>query len=279
MKHPSATYPWLLTLAAAAMATVVQVACSEETGETNPGGGGGTTTSSTGGGTTSSSSSSSSTTSTTIECSAVYSEIPAGECDLLQQDCPVGLGCEPVKQGASFTTQCVSGAGLKGTGQECNPQGQECIAGLACVLGKCSPVCCGANDQPCQGGDCNVNVNMGDDLDPIIVTYCSFLQTCDLFDPTHCDSGALGNCYPYSDNGYAVCAPPSQNPPAGDGEFCNSLNSCDDNMACVSDPGECRYACLLSNWQNLNAGEGGCPAGQSCNASTFNIPDIGICRP
>jgi hypothetical protein len=123
-----------------------------------------------------------------------------------------------------------------------------------------------------------VNLNYGTQADPVIVTFCSFLQTCELFDPTHCDNGALGNCYPYADEGYAVCAPPAQDPPAGDGEPCDSLNVCDDNMACIN-PGECRYTCLNSNWENLAPGEGGCPANQTCNNASFNIPDIGVCVP
>jgi len=52
-----------------------------------------------------------------------------------------------------------------------------------------------------------------------------------------------------------------------------------DQLHCVSTPGECRYACVQSNWQNLNAGEGGCPAAQSCQTYGFNIPDVGLCVP
>ena len=169
------------------VAGLTAAACSDETeGETDGSGGDGaggatTTTPTTAGGT-------GGTPDIPIECpSGDYTTIPTvGECDLLQNDCPPGFGCEPVTDG-DWTTGCVAGNGLKGPGQPCVSAG-DCKPGSECVFDVCAPVCCPDNDEPCEGGLCNVVNQFGDYL----VRYCSYLAQCDLFDPNQCDDGVLG---------------------------------------------------------------------------------------
>jgi len=251
------------------VAGLTAAACSDETeGETDGSGGDGaggatTTTPTTAGGT-------GGTPDIPIECpSGDYTTIPTvGECDLLQNDCPPGFGCEPVTDG-DWTTGCVAGNGLKGPGQPCVSAG-DCKPGSECVFDVCAPVCCPDNDEPCEGGLCNVVNQFGDYL----VRYCSYLAQCDLFDPNQCDDGVLGNCYP-SGMGYAICAPASATQ-VGDGEACENLNDCLTNMWC-SGGTTCRYTCLIDGSSTV-AGEGGCPAGQTCNPNPqFGIDGVGLC--
>ncbi len=208
---------------------------------------------------------------TPITCTATYSEVPAGECDLLQQDCPIGTGCVPVQNGADWTTACMPGAGLKQAGQDCTGTTQ-CAPGLECIFAKCSPVCCpDTNMAPCEGGLCNVVLDYG----AYEVQYCSYLELCELFDPSTCNNGLDGYCYPLFGMGYAACAPPVN--PVGDLEPCTSLNQCPNNSVCYDD--QCRYACLLDNWMTLQPGEGGCAANTTCLDLGVGLPNVGLCSP
>jgi hypothetical protein len=192
---------------------------------------------------------------------------------MLQQDCPVGQGCVPTAPtvGGSLETGCVSGSGLKEAAQDCMTNG-ECKPGLSCVFGKCSPPCCPGNDQPCEGGLCNVTDT--DTYPGETIYYCSYLPSCELFDPTACSNGQDGNCYP-SPFGYSFCVP-GVPPVGGEGDTCENLNNCETNMLCAM--GNCRWACYLDG-SNTTAGQGGCPAGQTCTDLGLGLPNIGICQP
>jgi hypothetical protein len=210
-----------------------------------------------------------------LECpGAGTTTVPLGDCDLLQQDCPVGAGCEPVPiGGGEWQSQCVFENGLKEAGDFCST-GSQCKPGLECVFDKCVPPCCPDNDEPCQGGLCNVinDQNYG----PYEVYFCSFLTSCELFDPTSCDNGVEGNCYP-TPNGYSFCAPPGPDV-GGEGEPCENLNGCEANMFCAGALNSvCRWACYL-DMSSTVAGEGGCPMGQTCGDVNFGIPNIGLCQ-
>jgi hypothetical protein len=259
-----------LSLGIACGAAFAQAACGDAETETNATGAGGTTTTmpSTGG----MGAGGMGTGGTPIVCGSAYTTIPAtGPCDLLQQDCPPGNGCVPVSDGAGdYTTTCVPGAGLKEAGQDCASNG-ECKPGLECIFNQfCSPVCCpDQNNEPCGAGICNVTLELG----PHTTYYCSYLSTCDLFDPMQCDNGADGNCYVFLGMGYAVCAPGGG---TADGENCGSLNDCETNSVCYQ--GACHYGCLIDNFMNLTPGEGGCPAATpTCSDVGSGITNIGVC--
>ncbi len=281
-------YATVLLLAAPA----IFVACgngSSSTGTGGSGGSSGTTSStkaSTGTGTTSSTSATgtpsatSSTGSGPITCSGSYTNVPKGECDLLQQDCMNNDTCVVAGGGGgaggagSSTTACASPAGLKAVGSQCTMD-SECQKGLFC-FDVCTPVCCPDNDQPCNGGKCNLQINIQGTQDFFMV--CTFAQQCTLFmNPSGCPTGQ--DCHP--DNGIATCVKPSgANVP--EGGTCSFINDCGNMQACVSpamgQPAVCRYLCTPGS--SAAAGLGGCPSGQTCQATTiFNIDNTGICHP
>lgn len=196
--------------------------------------------------------------------------IPQGDCNILQQTCPIGYGCEPVNVAGQWTTNCVPGNGLKEAGNACVSDA-ECKPGLQCVFEKCSPVCCPNNDLPCEGGLCNTTDTQS--VPGHTTYYCSYLPTCTLFDPGACNGGVDGNCYP--NTGSAFCVPPVP-PISGAGEPCQNLNNCESNQLCVNTTNTCQWACYL-DMSSTTPGAGGCPAGENCTDVGFGIPNIGIC--
>jgi hypothetical protein len=208
-----------------------------------------------------------------LECSGLpTSTVPVAECDLLQQNCPQGSGCEPVPAGSGFETQCVSSSGLKGAKASCSDHG-ECQAGLSCALGFCSPPCCPETNEPCDGGTCNTVLGFGD----YIVNYCSYLVTCEIFTADACRAGQ--DCHILNGDGYAVCVDPATR--VGEGEPCRFLNQCGAMQTCWP-PGVagsvCRYHCLLAS-PDAPVGLGGCPEQQSCGIVDVGIDGVGVCLP
>jgi hypothetical protein len=198
--------------------------------------------------------------------------VAEGDCNILQQNCPTGFGCEPVNVAGQWMTNCVAGNGLKEPGQAC-ANDNECKPGTRCVFEKCSPPCCPGNDEPCEGGICNTTDSV---TAPGFVTYfCSYLPTCTLFDASACNGGVDGNCYP--NPGSAFCVPPVP-PISGAGEPCESINNCETNQLCVAQTQTCQWACFL-DMSSTTPGAGGCPMGETCTDPQFGIPNIGVCLP
>lgn len=256
--------------------SVALIACGDDATPADDGAGGDTGTTTTSGMPSTASSTSTSTTTSgsgggqNISCTpGENTNIPEGECSLLNQNCPAGTGCEPVN--GATTTGCVQG-GLKEAGMACTNT-NECAGGTACVFDKCAPFCCPENHQPCGGGFCNVNINYGDGA---FAYVCSFPAVCELFEDDQC--GANEDCHPMWDQGIATCTQPSGNP-AAEGEDCSFINDCGDMQSCTG--GKCRYACDLVNYETLDAGKGGCAdATQSCvQVSNNQIPGVGVCQP
>lgn len=210
-----------------------------------------------------------------VQCTDVYSDVPVGDCDLLQQNCQAGFACRPAQAGGSYTTTCVASSGLKGQATACADI-DECEAGLFCVFGKCTPVCCTSDPNACGGGTCNVDVTIGS----YFMRVCAFPQSCQLFMPNACPPGE--ECH-LADTmqGLAVCIAPSGPNQVNEGEMCAYLNDCHETQMCITENmmGVCRYNCDLTNWQTLQPGLGGCPAGRTCQNVGFMPPNVGICRP
>jgi hypothetical protein len=206
----------------------------------------------------------------TCEGGTAPTNIPEGDCNLLNQNCPAGTGCAPIN-GAS-TTGCVQG-GLKEAGMGC-ANNNECMGGTSCVFGKCAAFCCPNNHQPCGGGFCNVNVDYGMGAYAYV---CSYPTVCQLFEDNQCSANE--DCHPMWNEGIATCVQPSSNP-VGEGEPCQYINDCGDMQTCdKAVNGVCRYACDLANFASLDPGKGGCAnASQTC--TTFGqIPGVGLCQP
>ena len=260
----------------AALAAVFATVACEQTAETT-GTGGATTTSEGGGGsggaggatTSSSTTTTTSTTSTApLTCSVAVTKpaIATGECDLLQQNCPPGETCVPTMDGES--TICRIGGGLKGPGKPCDGD-QECQAGLFCA-GFCTQPCCQADDQPCGGGDCNVELGVPGG---IIVFTCSYSEQCTLFGPETCKNGQKCQ-FVYSDQGLAVCTIPAASS-VEEGEPCAYVNECGASQVCYG--GFCRYSCKLTG--GATPGTGGCPASQACqDVYPPTAGDVGVCQ-
>jgi hypothetical protein len=268
---------WWIIVGLLGATALVQAACSGETEtETSSGGNGGegmTTTTPQGGMGTGGVNTGGSPIVCNSPADMPYTTVPdGGECDLLQNDCASGSGCEVVSDGNdSFTTACIPGAGLKEAGADCSSK-NECKPGMNCIFNQfCSPVCCrDGGNAPCGAGTCDIS-----QTDGAFETYfCSYLTLCDLFEPTQCDSGADGKCYPYLGAGYSVCAPGGG---AADGDPCININDCETDSICVPGTKICHHACYIMGGAGLNPGEGGCPMGETCNFVNSGLDNIGAC--
>ena len=260
------------------------VACGGDDSPPTDGIGGATSATSTsssassGGGTTSSSVTTGTGGGGPIVCPDEYTNIPPGECDLLQQDCDVGMTCRPVQTEVNvWSTRCVAGGGLKGPASHCTSN-NECEAGLFCIgpqqpqdLRQCIPVCCESTDEPCGSGTCNLNVSYDDQ--GTFVMMCSYSPECTLLTADACPTG--GECH-IQELGLAACVPPSAQQ-VDEGGPCMFVNDCKDMQFCS--PGDvCRYHCFTAG-SAQPPGLGGCPDGQQCDDADFGFPDIGLCQP
>jgi len=205
------------------------------------------------------------------DCPGEYSTVPPGDCDLYLQDCDEGFGCDAVIPLGStdYTTACLPDPGLKAVGEVC-AMDDECLAGLRCIFGSCSPVCCQATGAPCGDGVCNVDRAYGS----YYARYCSFLDLCTPFEPVATACTDQGTQCMVSD-GYAVCIPPSKQPPLEPGDACEFLNECSHMNACINSI--CAWNCMLTGGDGLDPGLGGCPTAFTCTAYNSNIDNVGYC--
>lgn len=248
------------------------------TGTGGAGGTGSTTTKATsvGTGSTSTGMTGPTTTSTTtstgsgpISCSGAQTNVPKGECDLLQQDCANGKTCVPVDNGtgggAPLSTACLGDAGLKAPGSSCTTD-TECQKGLFCFFDVCTPVCCpDVGSNSCNGGDCDLTITLPAPNTDKFFTVCTFSPQCTLFDPTTCAAGY--GCQPKS-AGLMTCAKLNM-PTVPEGGTCNAANDCDTMSVCVGTPGVCRLMCDPATPQAAPK-MGGCAANKTCQPTNLN---------
>ena len=206
-----------------------------------------------------------------------YSTVPKGNCDILQQSCPAGQTCRPVQGANGFITECVGNTGLKTAAEVCIND-SECDAKLFCVFKKCTPVCCRDNEEPCNGGICNINVPYL----PYAIFVCDYSPKCNLLTPNACKTGF--DCH-ISDmkQGLATCIEPSgANVP--DLGSCGFLNDCATMQQCFQNDGLCHYYCTPGATSQA-PGLGGCPPSQDCLTQYNNapldlgVPGVGLCFP
>jgi hypothetical protein len=260
--------------------------CSGGDGGSNASGSGGPTSgaggTSSGTMTTASSMSTSTSMSTTstgggmIMCMSTYSTIPKGECDLLQQDCPMGSVCTVGPDGASLKTVCQPAAGgLKGKGSDCTTN-SECKDGLSCIQKHCTPFCCPDNNQPCETGKCDIEVSFNADKN-LHANACSYLKVCNLF-KGDCPMGT--ECH--LENSMAclsVCDSPAASH-VDEGKPCKYRNDCGDSQFCnnnAPDAGVCRYFCDTKAAGGTAAGKGGCPPMRTCKPINSGCMNLGFC--
>jgi hypothetical protein len=275
---------WLGLCFAIAVTAAAFSSCGHSVmGATGTGGGGAAGTGGSGGsgGATPSSSSSGMPEAGPISCTTLYTTIPKGTCDLLQQDCPAGETCEPTPNGSGFTTICVGSTGLKTVGETCYSQG-ECDAKLFCVDGKCTQVCCHENNEPCDGVLCSLTVTYGSDF----MDVCHYAVMCELLTPGACPTG-FGCHVEDASQSLATCIQPSGNDAPELGP-CKYLNDCGDNQQCFAPNGgtaTCHYYCYLGGPTSAPPGAGGCPQGEACVASydgtstNEGFSGVGLCYP
>jgi hypothetical protein len=203
-------------------------------------------------------------------------------CDAIKQDCPSGQTCQPSFAFGKTQTKCLQlNNGLKTRGQTCADQ-SECAAGLKCVFDRCSPYCCPElqYDICGPGGLCNVSGQVGTND---TIKSCSYQKPCTLW-LHECDPGE--GCHPVAPDGSAACVPPSGGTPGKDGDACQYMNDCGDDMICAGGTfgGTCRYLCKKGDTPfdagspDAGPGNGGCPSGQTCSKGLQDYPDwIGVC--
>jgi hypothetical protein len=228
-----------------------------------------------------------------IICTVPYSQLVAtnGPCNLLNQNCPEGETCVPSLAASGWTTACSPSPGLKTANEDCF-SGNECGAKLYCVgnvqgqAGKCVAFCCPKSNEPCNGGLCNLQVDLGNGAS---VFVCTYDKPCELLAPNACPSGYGCHAEPAAGMGLAYCVESSPTPVPELGT-CHFLNDCGDMQQCRfgTNPsaGVCLYYCALTGPKaNQPPGLGGCPMGETCQSSydgvIFNIgaPNIGLCVP
>jgi len=206
-----------------------------------------------------------------ILCNSSYSTvIPSDECDLLQQDCAPGRHCTwKSAGGGKFTTTCEERGGLKNLGAECAIDA-ECEAGLFCIFGVCTPVCCPQTDEPCAGGNCNLNLSL-DTND--VIRVCTYSKQCTPLTAEACpeDTG----CH-FEEPQVATCIPGSGED-VPEGGTCVALNDCANMQQCSPEEDVCRFICLLEQ-NSQPPGFGGCLQGQTCRTSdAIGLDGLGIC--
>jgi hypothetical protein len=201
------------------------------------------------------------------------------QCDLIEQDCENKLlTCYPNENGTSCTPL---GYGAKSRGMACEANA-ECASGLACLAKYCTPFCCEEFQyEICgPGGRCAINLTVDATH---TVTICSYAEPCTLF-AGDCPSDE--GCQPVADDGSSACSTPSSGAFVGEGNNCEARNDCGDAQACANQGGVlpiCRFYCLLDDSPygagtiDGAPGQGGCPQGQTCKASSGNPDWLGIC--
>lgn len=197
-----------------------------------------------------------------------FGNVPETICKLIDQDCGNGDACRP--NGSGSGTACVPGSGVKGRGADCT-ETNECAAGMFCIFNRCSPICCQSQDQYfCGSAPCSVRIQFGASE----IWTCNLSDTCQLFQGT-CPEGY--ECHYDPNQQVATCATNS-GAHLMEGQPCTFVNDCGDNQICAGAQGSgmCRYSCLLSGWEMLTPGTGGCPMGQVCKSQS---PTIGVCAP
>ena len=214
-------------------------------------------------------------------CNSEYTNI-TGDCDLLTGGCPAGQHCVPTASGTDVVAQCAaSSGGQKAPGEACASDA-ECQDGAICQGALCRPFCCPDTDEPCAGGQCNLELSFTD-TDKFAMV-CSYSATCTLLDPTSCPEGE--DCHATNfETGVAVCHMPS--PQQGDPPSeCNYINDCGDSQFCDTNasPAVCTWHCDGTTGQNEPApdlGLGGCPEATECVVPTnwTGFPNLGACMP
>jgi hypothetical protein len=211
-----------------------------------------------------------------LECNSEYTDVPNAMCDLLWQDCPPPKRCTVQFRGGDlWSAICVDPKNAKLEGETCT-QGYECEWGLACVVGRCTAVCCRDTNYPCaEGSYCLFYGSYG----PYYAMRCAYLDSCELFVPGTCDTAdPPGNCHLLPDYDAMVCVPGPASGPKQHGESCTSGNECDDFMACIGTNAQCRWICYLNGEGNGVPGGGGCPFNERCaQAPDLGDPTLGVC--
>ncbi len=209
-------------------------------------------------------------------CDDPNTNVPEGECDILQQNCPLGETCKVVSLAGMTKPRCVPQSGLKTLGAKC-PSGSddECAAGLVCAIDVCTAFCCPADDEPCGGGKCSLQFQYGNGLTAYM---CGFNQACTLFEPDSCP--ATQDCHVTdAAEGLTTCTPTSQQGVLGEGEVCTYINECPDSAHCYNS--RCRYYCALTGPETTNEpGLGGCAPNRVCKPNAqIPVDNVGLCLP
>jgi hypothetical protein len=159
----------------------------------------------------------------------------------------------------------------------------DCDAKLTCVgnvdktPGKCIAYCCPKTNEPCNGGVCNLQIDLGG----ATLYACSYGMSCELLTANACPSGYGCHVEAAAGKGVSVCLAPSgaNVPNLG---MCSYINDCGDMQQCdFNGTGTCLYYCALTGPKaSQPPGLGGCPNGQTCKSdSNVSIANIGLCFP
>jgi hypothetical protein len=165
-------------------------------------------------------------------------------CDpVCQTGCPCGQRCSLTAD----AIKCVAQSGMKGSGEPCTPDSNECAPGFACRreacgtnLGRCYRLCS-------SGSDCGPPSVCGIDLHNVAATNAG-LKGCNLGEPVPaCDPALAAGCSPtelacYLTNQQITCdcpgAMPSESP-------CIFSTDCAPGLTCASVSGHylCKPVC------------------------------------
>jgi hypothetical protein len=192
------------------------------------------------------------------------------------QHLPKGHACCP---------NFAKGADQCGQGLQCIGLPDDPCAADASLTGRCTPACCaddicGKSDPEGFAGRCTLNIVNVSNQD--LYQVCEYNQICKPFHVQPCPQGFT--CIIEDQYGTASCVPifnPSDGGGGtsvgrGEGQACDSLNSCGDGLLCLGPPdggSTCTWLCLTpgSNppfdagaLRDAGAGYGGCPPAEQC---------------
>ena len=166
----------------------------------------------------------------------------SAQCDLWEQDCPLGSKCAPYDEdndGIHDTARCAVIEGTPGQeGDVCMIEGgvasglDNCDIGLLCWnadaqnKGWCVEMCSGSKLEPICSDARICDISNGGAL-PLCVTPCDPLTP-------SCSTGQI--CLPGGDNQF-ICDVDASGDQGGYGDACAFVNVCDQGLLCVSGTG------------------------------------------
>jgi hypothetical protein len=252
----------------------------------------------------------------TGQCDIVTQNCSCGnECNVVQiPDGSFGTVCQPDQTTEHLPKGAACCPSANGVTNPCDP-GLECNGGLNCAAdaaspgaglppgwggSRCTPRCCissdgGSGNAVCgtagdggTAGQCSLGISYVNN-GPSEYYICTYPQTCEPLGIHPCPSGY--GCEVQNAAGTSNCSIVyNPNGPSGatSGQACMYENQCADGLVCIgasADASTCAWMCHITGQAtpfdagalSAEAGQGGCPSGQTCGGVNGFPNWLGAC--